>query len=464
MTHLIGTENVDRFTVLDSEGNLVEGETFALAIAYGPDATTFEWTVTELGDGIYEVRHPVTAAGLYYLRLIGSTTGQVYEFSLRTDDPVVGDIVTHYFTVLDDDGVLYSGATVTVDATYDPNGEPFAVEVVDLGGGLYGASWTAASAGISTFRLLVDLSAIGDDDQRFSFETRVAETVVPESPFAAPSGTTLDDLVRGVAMVCRDFYRVRATTDATDAQTWPDRNRLAARPAKTFKGASLFVDSAASADNVGVQVHVLDSTGAALVLDPPLPAPPRAGDTAYLTNLESTGFTWDQYGEEINAQIRGIFPECVQPAVWTFTDPFDVEFPYLTPPAEFTHIYQVDYPSGAWAAESYESIPQEHEIGERDGWWWDDARDRIVLGGNYRPLLGGAYLTIRGFGRWPELVNPSDVTGVSFEWLRYAAAGVLTWSLRDQRRQAEAANNVNRADGLRIKVGTRFPPNTVRIR
>lgn len=464
MAHLIGTENVDRFTLLDSTGTVIEGEVFEADFMSSPSGGTIDWSVTELGSGLYELRHPVPEAGFYYLRVVGAFSAQIHELSLRTDDPAIGDTVTEYFTVLDDDGNYFSGAGMIVDASFDPGGDPFAIDVTSLPFGVYRGTWVADNAGIYTWRVLADLSGIGDDNQLFEFETRVAETVVVVTPFSAPSGTTLDDLVRGVAMLCKDFYRVRATTDATESTTWPDLNHLSGRPAKMFKGASLFVDSAADAANVGQIVHVEDSVSGALVLASPLPSAPRARDTGYLTNLESTGFVWDQYHEEINAQIRSIFPECVQPAVWTFTTAFDGEFPYLTPPEEFTHIYQVDYPAGIWAAESYQSIPHEHEIGNRNGWWWDEGHDRLVIGGPYRSNLSGAFLTIHGFGRWPELEEPGDVTGIAFEWLRYAAAGTLTWSLRDQRRQAEAANNVNRADSLRIKVGTRFPPNTVKIR
>ena len=465
MVHLFETDIIDRFTVLDSDGSLVEGETFTSDASHDPEGETIDWSVTELGSGLYEVHYHLGDAGHYYLRLVGDTTQRVYEFPFRTDSPIPGESVAEYFTVLDDDGAYYSDAVLSVDASYDAAGDPFAIDLANLGNGLYSATFVPSGAGVHTYRIHADLSAIDDDDQYFEFEVLVvADTsTAVVSPIIITSGSTLDDLVRGVAMACRDFFRLRATEDATDSFTWPDRGHLAGKPPKMFKGASLFVDSSVTEANVGKIVNVVDSVSGALKFEPALPGAVRAGDTAYLTNLESTGFVWDQYQEEINAQIRGIFPESVATAVWTFTDVFDGDSPYLTPPAEFTHIYQIDYPTGIYA-EHYVAIPSFHEIGEGDGWWWDEPYDRIVLGGDYRTAASGQYVTIRGFGRWPILEEPGDVTGIAYEWLRYAAAGTLVWSLRDTRRQAEAANNVNRADALRIKPATKFPPNTVRIR
>ena len=464
MSHLVGTTAIDRFTVLTSEGDVVTLETFTSDAAFDPGGSPIDWEVSELGAGLYQVTWPITAEGSYYLRLLGDSTSQVFEFTLATDDPDVEDTITHYFTILDDDGAYYSTAVVTIEAAYDPGGSPFVPIIEALGNGLYRVTWPPdAGAGVYTLRLHADLSAIGDDPQRFEFETRVLDVVVVESPFVAVYGPTLDDLIRGIAVACRDYYAVRATGNAGDGTTWPDRQRLAARPPKMFKGSSLFVTSSAQAENLGVEVHVADSVNGALTLDPTLPAPVRIGDRAYLTNLESSGFARDTYIEEVNAQINAIFPECVRAAVWTFPDTFDGDYPWLTPPPEFTHIYAVSYPNQGWT--QYDTaIPSSHEVGEMVGWWWDEAMDRMVIGGDYRGYAAGQYITIRGYGRWTEITEPDDTTGIAYEWLREACAGQLILSLRDPRRQSEAAMHTNKADALRIKVGTRFPPNTIRIR
>src|SRR5688572_10277660 len=163
MAHLIGTEHVDRFTVLDSEGALVTGETFTADAVYGPDGALFDWAVTELGDGLYEVRYELDLAGTYYLRLVTVTTTpfQVYESEVRTDDLEIGDTARHYFTIRDDDGNYYGGSVVTVDAAYDPDGAVFAPIIDDLGNGLYRVTWETTVEGVYTLRLRATLTDVG---------------------------------------------------------------------------------------------------------------------------------------------------------------------------------------------------------------------------------------------------------------------------------------------------------------
>jgi hypothetical protein len=104
------------------------------------------------------------------------------------------------------------------------------------------------------------------------------------------------------------------------------------------------------------------------------------------------------------------------------------------------------------------------EYGDGDGWFWDAANDRLQINSPYRDTAHNAYLSIRGYGRWGELVDGSDVTGIDYEWLVEATAAQLILSLRDNRRQSEAAMHFNRADALRIKASTAIMPNTVQIR
>jgi len=465
---LVGTLQVDRFTVIDSEGTRILGATFSDDQNIAPDSGNIAYTVTELGGGLYELSYPIDAEGTYYLRLVTTTIDppQIYEFSLRTAPPLVGETVLEYFTVRDDDGDYCTGCAITPDATYDPAGQPFTPITDDLGDGLYRVSWTADQAGVYTVRLVAPLADMGDEDQLFEIEVRVESAAVVEpTPFLVIHGASRDDLVRDVALLCRDYYDVVATGDALDGSTWPDDLGLAARSPKMFKGASLFVLSAANADNVGKEVRVLDSVSNALALTPALPGPVRRGDVAYLTNIESAGFPRQTYVAQINARIGGIFPNALREAVWTFTADddalFDATAPYLRPPPEFTHITSVAYPSGAWTPTEQE-IPMEGNW--RAGWYWDSSNDRIVIQGGYAAAADGHEIIIRGFGRWPALLTDSDTTGVDREWLTEMTAGVMIQGLRDARRLSEAAMHVNRADALRGKVTTQLPANTIRIR
>src|SRR3954447_5784528 len=142
---LVGTLQVDRFTVLDSEGTRITGALFTDDQNIAPNAGTIDYTVTQLGDGLCELSYPVDQEGTSYLRLATATTDppQIYEFFLRTAAPVVGETILEYFTVRDDDGDYCSGCAISADATYDPSGLPFPTIVDDLDAGLYRLSWTA---------------------------------------------------------------------------------------------------------------------------------------------------------------------------------------------------------------------------------------------------------------------------------------------------------------------------------
>jgi hypothetical protein len=463
MATLVGTTMVDRFTVIDSEGNLVTGETFTADQALAPDGSTFAPSITEIGSGMYQVSQVLTQAGTYYLRLVTDTLApfQVYDFQWETDDYLAGDTVTTYFTLRDDDGNYYGGSTVTVQVAADPAGQAFVPIITDLMNGLYRVVWTTIAAGVYTLRLSAELSNVGDDPQIFEFEARVYEIPVVIPVLESSTGTTLDELVRAVARACKDYLNLLASEDAPDAGTWKDSLQLAGRSPKMFKGASLFVWSAADPDNIGIETRVLDSVGGGLTLEPPLASPPRRGDRAYLTNLESQGFTRDTYVETINDHIDFMFPDYLIPAYWAFTDAFNGTSPFITPPMEFTHITSVGY-NAAYDSGRVEYIPAANEY--MDGWGWDAQEERLVIYGRWRTAANGAYMQIRGFGRCPRLEADDDQTPIDMEFLVQSTSADLIMSLRDARRQAEGAWHANRADALRVKAIRMLPSGTVRIR
>jgi hypothetical protein len=314
---------------------------------------------------------------------------------------------------------------------------------------------------VHTLRISADRSDTGDEPQIFEFEAGVFAVTVAPTPFIASPGSTLDELVRGVAVACRDYQLVIATRDAVTGDDFTDEYRLAARSPKFCKGADLFITRAALDENVGMSARVRDFTDPSLTLSPALPAPVRRGDRGYLVNLEGGGFNRDTYVEEINAVIDGCFPNMLQPAVWTFEDGFDAALGYLVPPSEFTHLYDVSYPTPGWAP--YETHIPYADVNQA-GWSWDYAAGRLIIGGGYRQQGSAALFTIRGYGPWQRLENASDTTGIDYQWLKEMAAGELILSLRDNKRQSEAAMHMNRADGYLAKAAIDLPPNTIRIR
>lgn len=464
MAHLLGATHRERFTIIDPEGDYVTGATLTVDKSYDPGTgLAVDYAVGELGSGLYEVVFELDHVGLYYLRLVTDTDPfQVFEIQVRTDEPEVGDTVSHYFTIRDDDGNYYGGSTLSLVDSYDPVGSPFAVVFNDLEDGLYRADFLATLDGNYTFRVSADLSDVGDDPQLFEFEERILPlTQDGETPFLPAFGPSLDELVRDVALLCRDLYDIRASEDAQDNEHWVGRASLAGKSPKMFKGASLFVMTAAADENIGFETTVVDSIDGVLTLSPPLPATPRRGDTAYLTNLESAGFMRQTYVNQINAHIEQVFPNDLRPAVWTFTDRFNANSPYLTPPREFTHIYDVSYPSYLYLSID-EHIPMTDR--NRPGWYWDFGAERIVIQGAYAAAVHDQYLTIRGFGRWETLEDNTDQTGIDRQYLTSITAGDMIISLRDPKRMSEGAMRLNRADGFQLKMAVQLPDGTIRIR
>lgn len=464
MSHLLGSTYIDRFTVLSAEGVPITGATFTADQIRDPTGNTFTYAVTEISAGMYQASWTLASAGTYYLRLqtfdVPGFPFQSFEFEVTTDDPEAGETVMHYFTVLDDDGNYLDGSLVTVELALDPGGSAFVPLVVGLGLGLYQVTWTVPSAGVYTLRLSMDRSSAGDEASRFEFEDQVLAPVVGPSVLVPHIGSSLDDLVRAVALLCRDIIYTRTTSDGQDGLHWPDRQALAAKPAKTFKGANLFVYQAAPDTNVGVEAMIADSVDRVLLFEESLPAAPRRGDRGYIVNLESNGNLRQTYIAAINQRIEDSWPIHLVPAEWTFTTPFDPNSPFLTPPPEMTHVYGVSYPT-PYCAPYVTHIPNDDK--DRAGWSWDSGMKRIVVTGNYRWAAQDTALTLRGYGRAPRLETDADQTSVPRQWLIEMVAGDLIIANRDPRRMAEGQNHLNRGDAWLPMLATGIEPNTVKL-
>jgi hypothetical protein len=469
MTHLLGDTYRTRWTILDSESNPVTGMTFTIDQTMTPSGGAFTPTIIEIGTlGTYEISWTLAEAGTYYARAwcdnVPGVAFSVYEFEFATDHWEAHDLITHYFTVLDDDGRYFGAAPVTVEASFDPQGLQFAVQITNFLNGLYRLTWTPSREGAYSVRLIADRTLVGDEPSRFFFEDLVVAELEP-SPLEPVVGDTLDDLVRATALLCGDLLDTTSSEDAPTADTWIDDLTLSAVSPKSLKGANLYIFAAIGDANVGVEARVVDSTDHGLTLAHAIPVPARQGDRGYLVNLESKGFPRQRYVNCINDRIRDSFPLFLLPARWTFGVDDDTVFssdtPYLTVPPHFTHLYSVDYPTQGYSP--YETdIPMGSDV--VSGWWWDDAEERIVIGGNYRHLANGQPIRLRGYQRHPILESASAQCAVDRKWVTEMSAGTLIVSLRDARRLPEGQNHINRADAWMSAMSTNVMPGTVRIR
>lgn len=376
-------------------------------------------------------------------------------------DFVQGDIVRDYFTLVDTSNAVITGATLVVGATEDPNGDSFSLTISEIGGGVYKVEFLASLVGTWYYR--VDTTGLTPNQ---SWE----ETFVigPVQLYGAELGTaaygnTLLDLVRRVATRVGDFKTITATENGSaDGSSFVDRRRLSAIPASSLKGAELTITSPANSPNYMQGTRISDSSESSqtLTLLPSLPYQVQIGDVAWITNIASRGFWWDQYLGAINETISASFPMHLVPITYTYPDSFVESDPTIPAPLHLTHIYGVRYyDSDGWIRD----IPySDQNLRTIPGWSVDSGY--IRLNGSVPSSVNGMTVQLLGYGRPAELVNPEDFTTLPTSWIVPTAANILKMGTGDQKQLALASMFNNMSDTMLVTAITQVQPGTVRIR
>lgn len=374
-----------------------------------------------------------------------------------------GDIVQDYFSVVDSDLSPLQGVLFSVDATEDPDGQPFDLTVVEIDNAVYKVVFTAAKVGDYYYRIV---------STNITPEQAWEETITigPVALYGAATGVgaytnTLNDLIRRVAVRLGDFRQLTATEQgAADGTTFVDQKRLSAIPASSLKGASITIVSPNTSGNYNIESRVGDSSESTqtLTIYPPFPEAVAIGQIAWVTNLQSKGFWKDDYINAINEVISGSSMFHKMPVDYTYPGTFLASDPSIPVPLHMTHVSGVQYvgPDSMiytvpFSDQNVQSVP---------GWSVDFASGRIIINGSWQSVLNEGTIRLTGYGRPAELVNPTDYTTLNVDYVVPRAASILRQSKGDQKLLSSASMMSN--DALDAMLGgiTIMAPNTIQVR
>jgi hypothetical protein len=372
-----------------------------------------------------------------------------------------GDVVQDYFSVVDESLKQLLDVEFVVDATEDPDGESFLLEIVEVGDGVYKAFFTAAKTGEYYYRIVTTNVS---PEQTFEESWTIATaSIYGASTGLAAYTNTLSDLVRRVATRLGDFRQIQATeAGASDGSTFVDNKRLAAIPASSLKGAGITIVSPGNA-NYNVERRISDSSEAnqTLSISPGFPAQVTIGQIGWVTNLQSRGHWWDDYRNAINEIIAGATHHKM-PVDYTYPGTFLATDPSIPVPLHMTHIYRVQY---LGPDNMLHTVPQSSQnLQSVPGWTTDLASGRVIINGSWPSVLNGATIRLSGYGRPAELVDPGDFTSLNVAYIVPAAASLLRQSKGDAKLLSSASMMSNESIESMLGGITMMEPNTIQVR
>lgn len=377
-----------------------------------------------------------------------------------------GDIIRDYFSELDINSTPITGDTFVTDNTEDPDGDTFALTVVEVDTGVYRVEFQADKAGTYYYQIHGNSVPNQYFEETFVVSSLLSSALV--SIGTAAYGTTLLQLIRDVAGELRDFRFVRATANgATDGTSYVDNIRLAAIPSAAMKGAVFFTTTYGSPNFwKEARVSAFNEVGQVLTLQPPLSFQTLIGDEGFITNLRSQGYTKDDYIDAINRAMRSAFINHAIPISYTYPNPFIAADGTITTPTHMTHLSRVETVDEAGIPLTIPMNPMNKPCygGWCNGWYYDDTQNSIVVRGRYGTYLEGKGIRLLGYGRDKELTEWDDLTSIHPEWIVYTAAASLKRGNRDKQLLADASMIANEADKQFPAAITILAPGTIRIR
>lgn len=376
-----------------------------------------------------------------------------------------GETVTDYFTILDDDSTVVTGAVVSLDVAIDPDGTTFPVTIAEVGNGVYSAQFSADKIGEYYYRLSTTTT---DPPQYFevSVDIEVPVSVSATGTSTSVGGNTLYDIIRYLAEEVGDFREAEATEDGSeDGTSFVSDIDLAGIPANGYAGSSFWI-AAPEGPNFWLErrVQSLAETTQTLTLVRPMPARMYAGDVAWMTNLNSRGWPRRSYINATNAVLQSSFPKHLVEDSYTYSPVMDGETWYLSYPERLTHIYRIAaVTTDSWPYElevpmSYQSTPG------YPGWAVDATNSQLVLSGAWIGNVRGRSLKVYGYSREGILSGPADTTQLEMGYLIPEAARKLTLAKRDQKLLSTVSMLENQAMYREASGITQLEPGTIRIR
>lgn len=202
---------------------------------------------------------------------------------------------------------------------------------------------------------------------------------------------------------------VCTATAAGNEQTYYDEDHLDG-PDNAYRGGDLWFPA------LNLRRRITASTQATglVTWQKPLAAATAEGDEAELWNVRGIGIKPAEVNDFLNDALTVAAAQATVPMEATVAAAFDRDDPRLIVPAELTRgIYAV-----VWADDegAVLTVDPASSYG-KEGWFYDRASGRVVIGGSYLAPMDGQAVTIKGFGVPPPLLTDDDATTVSAEWL-----------------------------------------------
>lgn len=369
---------------------------------------------------------------------------------------VAGETIIDYLSHTNASGQLVSGATFTVVASEDPNGDPFLPVITDLGGGSYRIEIATSRSKPGRWYLLIgDLSLY---PVRYYDSSWDVDAVPSETVSEATVGTSRLTLRRSVGRLLGDLVLLKATSGGTTT-TLTDAVALHQQDG-SLVGRQLYFASCASTANEGEVRRVSTNTKSTntITFSPPLAAATAADDEVEMWNERGSSVTVDEVHDAINRAIRAAAGTSVVPVVQA-SGLFDQDDPYLDIPDAWEYFSRAQWQDtdGIWRDIPFADIKV------------DQANRTVEFRNRSRTLANNRQTRLFGFSPPGILAEDTDATNIDPEWIGYYASNQLLIASAHRQSDSSAALSKaswfgDQADKVRPKTRVRPSGKFVRLR
>lgn len=370
---------------------------------------------------------------------------------------VAGETIVDYVTHTDADGNLVAGASLTVVAAEDPNGDAFVPTVTEVGGGVYRIEIaTHRSLPGRWYLLLGDLTL---DPIRYYDGSWDVDAIPSEPTSDASVGTSRLTLRRSVGRLLGDLILLEATGDGTTT-TLIDALNLHQQDG-SLVGRQLLFAACGNAQNDGEVRRVSTNTKSTntITFAPALPAATLTGDAIEMWNERGSSVTVDEVHDAINRAIRAAAGTTAIPTSQQVTASFDQLDPVVTIPATWEYFSRAQWQD---VDDRWRDVPPaDLRI--------DHANREVEIRNRSRTLAHGNPVRLHGHSAPGVLTADTDATPIDAEWICFYAANQLLVASAHRQSDSQAALSKagwfgDQADRLRPKTRVRPTGRFTRLR
>lgn len=370
---------------------------------------------------------------------------------------VAGETIIDYVTHTDADANLVSGATLTVLAAEDPNGDSFTPTITEIGGGVYKIEIATHRSLPGRWYLLVGDLAL--DPIRYYDGSWDVDAIPTEATSDSTVGTSRLILRRSVGRLLGDLIMLEATGDGTTT-TLVDAMNLHQQDG-SLVGRQLHFATCGNTANNGetrrVSTNVKSTT--TITFAPALPAATLEGDEVEMWNERGSSVTVDEVHDAINRAIRAAAGTTAIPTSQQVTGSFDQLDPIVTIPDAWEYFSRAQWKD---ADDRWRDIPNADLR-------LDHANREVEIRNRSRVLAHGRAVRLHGHAAPGVLAEDTDATQIDAEWICYYAANQLLVASAHRQSDSQAALSKagwfgDQADRLRPKTRVRPTGRFTRLR